>query len=152
MSYSVSSELYREVALHLSEAIGSGSYFSGTLAFAWGEAECRLTLSVIVYRRRISAPDGQADIISHLVPVWWNSTPYSTASSNSTTSPLRNSTPGSEALVRRIAAPRSMLPELSGVFLRLVLPGCGAARRRNPEQEPPRRGATHRVRQKIPIR
>lgn len=71
MSYSVSSELYWEVALHLSEAIGSGSYFSGTLAFAWGEAECRLTLSVIVYRRRISAPDGQADIISHLVPVWW---------------------------------------------------------------------------------
>lgn len=38
MSYSVPSELYREVALRLSEAIGSGGYFSGTLAFAWGEA------------------------------------------------------------------------------------------------------------------
>ena len=51
MSYSVPSELYREVALRLSEAIGSGGYFSGTLAFAWGEAECRLTASVIVYRQ-----------------------------------------------------------------------------------------------------
>jgi len=66
MSYSVPSELYREVALRLSEAIGSGGYFSGTLAFAWGEAECRLTASVIVYRQRISAPDGQADVISRL--------------------------------------------------------------------------------------
>ena len=71
MSYSVPSELYRKVALRLSEAIGSGGYFSGTLAFAWGEAECRLTASVIVYRQRISAPDGQADVISRLVPVWW---------------------------------------------------------------------------------
>ena len=71
MSYSVPSELYREVALRLSEAIGSGGYFSGTLAFAWGEAECRLTASVIDYRQRISAPDGQADVISRLVPVWW---------------------------------------------------------------------------------
>lgn len=71
MSYSVPSELYREVALRLSEAIGSGGYFSGTLAFVWGEAECRLTASVIVYRQRISAPDGQADVISRLVPVWW---------------------------------------------------------------------------------
>lgn len=26
---------------------------------------------MIVYRQRISAPDGQADVISRLVPVWW---------------------------------------------------------------------------------
>ncbi len=71
MFYSVSSELYREVARRLSEAIGCRSYFSGTLAFAWGEAECRLTASVIVCRRRVSAPDGQADVISRLVSVWW---------------------------------------------------------------------------------
>ena len=71
MSYSVPSELYREVALRLSEAIGSGGYFSGTLAFAWGEAECRLTASVIVYRRRERLPEGDRDAIADLVPVWW---------------------------------------------------------------------------------
>ena len=71
MMYSVSSELYLEVAARLAEAIGGGSYFSGSLTFPFGDMECRLTASVIVYRQRISAPDGQADVISRLVPVWW---------------------------------------------------------------------------------
>ena len=33
MMYSVSSELYLEVAARLAEAIGGGSYFSGSLTF-----------------------------------------------------------------------------------------------------------------------
>ena len=52
MMYSVSSELYLEVAARLAEAIGGGSYFSGSLTFLFGDMECRLTASVIVYRRR----------------------------------------------------------------------------------------------------
>lgn len=52
MMYSVSSELYLEVAARLAEAIGGGSYFSGSLTFPFGDMECRLTASVIVYRRR----------------------------------------------------------------------------------------------------
>ena len=50
MIYSVSTELYLEVAARLAEAIGGGSYFSGSLSFAFGDTECRLTASVIVYR------------------------------------------------------------------------------------------------------
>lgn len=71
MSYSISSELYREVALRLTEAIGAEGYYSGSLLFRHGPAECRLTASVIVYRRRVVAPDGVSDPISRLVPVWW---------------------------------------------------------------------------------
>ena len=52
MMYSVSSELYLEVAARLAEAIGGGSYFSGSLTFPFGDMECRLTASVIVYRQR----------------------------------------------------------------------------------------------------
>lgn len=71
MFYSVSSELYREVAQRLSEAIGCGGYYSGTLVFAWGEAECRLTASVIVCRQRVSQPEGEIEPIVRLIPVWW---------------------------------------------------------------------------------
>lgn len=71
MIYSVSPELYLEAAARLHEAIGEGSYFSGSLAFAFGDAECRLTASVIVYRRRERLPEGDRDAIADLVPVWW---------------------------------------------------------------------------------
>ena len=55
--YSVSSELYLEVAARLAEAIGGRSYFSGSLTFPFGDMECRLTASVIVYRRRERLPE-----------------------------------------------------------------------------------------------
>ena len=71
MIYSVSSELYLEVAARLAEAIGGGSYFSGSLTFPFGDMECRLTASVIVYRRRERLPEGDRDAIADLVPVWW---------------------------------------------------------------------------------
>ena len=58
MMYSVSSELYLEVAARLAEAIGGGSYFSGSLTFPFGDMECRL-------------PEGDRDAIADLVPVWW---------------------------------------------------------------------------------
>ncbi|MBS4766257.1 hypothetical protein KG007_08550 [Alistipes sp. kh20] len=71
MMYSVSSELYLEVAARLAEAVGGESYFSGSLVFPFGDMECRLTASVIVYRRRERLPEGDRDAIADLVPVWW---------------------------------------------------------------------------------
>lgn len=71
MMYSVSTELYEEVAARLAEAIGGGSYFSGSLAFCWEGIACRLTASVIVYRQRQRYPEGDRDTIADLVPVWW---------------------------------------------------------------------------------
>lgn len=41
--YSVSSELYHEAAARLSDAIDGGNYFSGSLAFRFGDTDCRLT-------------------------------------------------------------------------------------------------------------
>ena len=71
MMYSVSPELYLEVASRLAEAIGGGSYFSGSLVFPFGDLECRLTVSVIVYRRSERFPEGNREAIADLVPVWW---------------------------------------------------------------------------------
>ena len=71
MMYSVSTELYQEVAARLAEAIGSGSYYSGTLAFEYGDVECRLTASLLVYRGRVRYPGGDRDEVADLVPVWW---------------------------------------------------------------------------------
>ena len=71
MMYSVSTELYQEVAARLAEAIGSGRYYLGTLAFEYGEVECRLTASLLVYRERVRYPEGDRDEVADLVPVWW---------------------------------------------------------------------------------
>lgn len=84
--YSVSSELYHEAAARLSDAIDGGNYFSGSLAFRFGDTDCRLTASVIVYRGRVSLPEGVRHPVTDLVPVWWNSTPRKPGAKCSTTS------------------------------------------------------------------
>lgn len=84
--YSVSPELYHEAAARLSDAIDGGNYFSGSLAFRFGDTDCRLTASVIVYRGRLSLPEGCSTLVTDLVPVWWNSTPRKPGAKCSTTS------------------------------------------------------------------
>ena len=69
--YSVLPELYHEAAARLADAIDGENYFSGSLAFGFGGMQCRLTTSVIVYRTRLSQPEGDAEPVSDLVPVWW---------------------------------------------------------------------------------
>lgn len=69
--YSISPELYREAAQRLCDAIDGGNYFSGTLAFLSGIAECRLTCTVIVYRQSQGLPEGGGAMICDLIPVWW---------------------------------------------------------------------------------
>lgn len=71
MTYPVSSQLYEQTAARLAEAIDARDYFSGSVAFRFGETDCRLTTSVIVCRSRLSQPEGTADVITDLVPVWW---------------------------------------------------------------------------------
>ena len=69
--YRVSSELYRQVAERLSEAVGSRSYFSGSVEGETAGAAWRLTASLIVYRSRRSLPEGMQEPIADFVPVWW---------------------------------------------------------------------------------
>jgi len=71
MIHSVSSELYAETLLRLIEAVGARSYFSGTVSFPFGGVGCRLTVSVIVYRECRSLPEGAREVVTDLVPVWW---------------------------------------------------------------------------------
>lgn len=71
MIYPVSTALYREAADRLLDAVGARSYFSGTVSFRFSETECRLTASLIVYRKRHPLPEGDVDAIADLVPVWW---------------------------------------------------------------------------------
>lgn len=69
--YSVTSELYAETVERLVEAAGDAGYFSGSILFLFAGVECRLRCSVILYRRRESLPEGERDVVSDLVPVWW---------------------------------------------------------------------------------
>jgi len=71
MMYSVSGVCRGGGAARRAGAVGGGSYFSGSLTFPFGDMECRLTASVIVYRRRERLPEGDRDAIADLVPVWW---------------------------------------------------------------------------------
>ncbi len=69
--YCVSSELYDEVAARLCDAIGSGAYFSGTIEFPHADVACRLTASLLFYRRREIWPEGERSCITDVIPVWW---------------------------------------------------------------------------------
>lgn len=69
--YSVLPELYYEAAARLTDAIGGQNYYSGSLVFPFGDIECRFTASIIIYREKLSMPEGDFAPISDLVPVWW---------------------------------------------------------------------------------
>lgn len=71
MIYSVSSALYLEAIDRLLDAVGPRGYFSGMLRFPFEGTECRLTVSVLVSRRRVVLPEGSQECVSDLVPVWW---------------------------------------------------------------------------------
>lgn len=71
MMYVLTPELYREAAGRLLDAIGMDGYFSGSVAFTAGDIDCRLVVSVVVYRADDTAPDGVRRSITDLVPVWW---------------------------------------------------------------------------------
>lgn len=71
MIYSVSDELYEEVKRRLLEQIADRGYFSGSVAFGFGGMECRLVTSCFVRRGRLALPEGEAEPVTDLVPVWW---------------------------------------------------------------------------------
>ncbi len=69
--YPITPELYRQTAERLLDTIGDSNYFSGSLRFTAGEAECRLTASILVYRTLCRLPEGEGEVVTDLVPVWW---------------------------------------------------------------------------------
>ena len=69
--YTVSHQLYLEVAERLMSAIGRKEYFAGSVTCVDGDTECRLTCTLIVVRNNHSADEGRLPEISKLIPVWW---------------------------------------------------------------------------------
>ena len=69
--YHILPELYDAAVEALLECIGCEEYFSGSVDFDYGDVECRLTVSVIVYRRLVVLPEGEREPVCDLVPVWW---------------------------------------------------------------------------------
>ncbi len=69
--FQVSSELYDEVATRLLEAFGEGGYYSGSVACAAGEAACRFTASLVLYRSSDRWPEGSCRRLADAIPVWW---------------------------------------------------------------------------------
>lgn len=72
MIYSISSQLYAEVADRLLEAIADRHYFSGDVELTTPDGvDCRLVCSCVVYRRRVELPEGRGSAVSSVIPVWW---------------------------------------------------------------------------------
>lgn len=73
MTYPIIPELYGIVARKLLDEIGEKSFYSGSFSFDYGSKECRFVASIVIYRSKECLPEGDADRIDDLVPVWWNS-------------------------------------------------------------------------------
>ena len=71
MTYPIIPELYGIVARKLLDEIGEKSFYSGSFSFDYGSKKCRFESSIVVYRSKECLPEGDADRIDDLVPVWW---------------------------------------------------------------------------------
>lgn len=72
MIYSVSTQLYREVADALLAAIGDKCFFSGSVELDSEDGvACRLITSCVVYRTPSEMPEGVGSRICSVIPVWW---------------------------------------------------------------------------------
>ena len=69
--YEITTSIYTRAAERLCDAVGSRSYFSGSLEFTVGDTECRLVASLIVRHKQIEMPEGIVEQISGLIPIWW---------------------------------------------------------------------------------
>ena len=61
--YSVSPELYQEVAARLADAVDGENYFSGSLAFRFGDTDCGFARGLYGLVRQFSAYDDEEDIL-----------------------------------------------------------------------------------------
>ncbi len=68
--------LYRNVAERLLEAIDGRDYFNGAVQVEEEEGEGVLTCSLIIYRACVEDMTGKCDLITDIVPVWWEYASY----------------------------------------------------------------------------
>ncbi len=70
----ISTENYSAFAAELREAIGDQEYFNGSVELDTEEFSARLVVTLVVYRRTETLPEGVRRPISNVVPVWWELT------------------------------------------------------------------------------
>ncbi len=69
--YEITPKIYEKTAQKVSDAVGNTGYFSGTIDFSYENVECRMLLSMVIYRKKVEMPEGRCNIIDDVVPVWW---------------------------------------------------------------------------------
>lgn len=69
--YTVSSDIYIDLAARLADAISDKGFFSGSITTAAGDIRLRLTTTLVIYRERPAEGTGTAGRICDAVPVWW---------------------------------------------------------------------------------
>lgn len=67
----INSDDYRRMADDLRDLVGDRDYFNGSVSIETEKWDGHLNCVLIVYRERISYPEGDCDEIADIVPVWW---------------------------------------------------------------------------------
>lgn len=62
---------YCNIARKAAAAIGSRQFFSGTVECAHDRFFSSLTATLLIYRRGDGLPEGPAETVCDVVPVWW---------------------------------------------------------------------------------
>ena len=69
--YTISHQLYIEVAERLWGAIGRRDYFSGSVTLVHDDVECKLQCTLFISRESDHESEGRLGEIRKIVPVWW---------------------------------------------------------------------------------
>lgn len=63
---------YRLLASELKERIGEADFFNSTVEYDTDRFYSTLTVTAIVYRSDVTAPQGRFSLIEDVMPVWWD--------------------------------------------------------------------------------
>lgn len=66
----VTSDIYRLLADRLRDAVGTAEFFSGRITVA-ADNDYELIATLLLYRSMVSDESGARDVITNVVPVWW---------------------------------------------------------------------------------
>ena len=67
----IEDRIYEALAQEFREKIGARDYIKTTVEVKEGDRFFRLTLTAILYRRTECRPEGTVDVVSDVVPMWW---------------------------------------------------------------------------------
>ena len=67
----IDDEAYEKVAHRLTEAVGEGDFFSGSVDCDHGGFSSTFTTTLLIYRNDDYLPEGVRTVVSDIVPVWW---------------------------------------------------------------------------------